>query len=79
MEALADGKVLTGTLESLGGQFALPPNEFLACLRELAHARWIVVQARPFGLLTVRLERRSGETRPVPVERRRATNEAWSL
>lgn len=79
MEALAEGQVLNGTLEHLGGQFAMPPSEFRACLRELARAGWIVVQTQPFGLLTVRLERRSGELRPVPVERRRGASEAWYL
>ena len=79
MEALADGKVLDGTLEGLGGQFELPPSEFRACLRELAHAGWIVVQMRPAGLLTVRLERRSGVVRPVAVDRRRASSEVWHL
>lgn len=79
MEALAEGQVLTGTLERLGGQFAMPPHEFRACLRELARAGWIVVQTEPFGRLTIRLERRSGAMRPVMVERRRPANEPWYL
>ena len=79
MEALAEGKVLSGTLERLGGQFAMPPNELRACLRELAHAGWIAVQTQPFGLVTVRLERRSGQRRPVAVERRRGRHDAWYL
>jgi len=79
MEALAEGQVQHGTLERLGEQLAMRPNELRACLRELAHAGWIAVQTEPFGLLTVRLERRSGAPRPVPVERRRPTSEAWCL
>ncbi len=80
LEALPDDDaVLSGTLNRLGRRFGLAPDELRACLRELVRTGWIAVQTQPFGRLTVRLERRSREHRPVTVERRRGVPDAWRL
>ena len=42
-------------------------------------AGWVAVQTQPFGRLTVRLERRSRDPRPVIGERRRGVPDAWQL
>src|SRR5687767_7545060 len=80
LEVLGDeDAVLTGTLDRLGRQFGLAPDDLRACLRELARAGWIAVQTQPFGRLTIRLERRSRDAQPVTVERRRGVPDAWRL
>ena len=80
LEALTDeDTVLAGTLDRLGRQFGLTSDELRACLREMVRAGWIAVQTQPFGRLTVRLERRSRDARPVTVERRRGVPDAWQL
>ena len=80
LEALPDDDtVLTGTLDRLGRRFELAPDELRASLRELVRAGWVAVQTQPFGRLTVRLERRSRESLPVTVERRRGVPDAWRL
>ena len=80
LEALGDEEaVLTGTLDRLGREFGLTEDDLRACLRELVRAGWVAVQTQPFGRLTVRLERRSREPRPVTVERRRGVPDAWRL
>jgi hypothetical protein len=80
LEALSDeDTVLVGTLNRLGRQFGLAPDDLRACLRELVRAGWVAVQTQPFGRLTVRLERRSRDSQPVTVERRRGVPDAWRL
>ena len=77
LEALADGEAITGTLKRLGRQFGLTPDELQACLLELTHAGWIVVQTQPFGRLSVRLERRSSVSQSVALDRRRPVTNFW--
>ena len=80
LEALTDeDTVLAGTLDRLGRRFGLTADELRACMREMVRAGWVAVQTQPFGRLTVRLERRSHEPRPVTVERRRGMPDAWRL
>jgi DNA-binding transcriptional regulator PaaX len=81
LEALAgDDAVLIGTLERLGRQFGLAPDDLRASLRELVRAGWVAVQTQPFGRVTIRLERRSHEAPPpVTGERRRSVPDAWRL
>src|SRR6266545_7937239 len=79
LEALATGAVLTGTLDDLGQEFGLSPDDLRLCLRELVQARWVAVQTLPFGHLTARIERRTLGLRPVARDRRRATPDAWPL
>src|SRR5687767_9016970 len=80
LEALAgDDDGLTGTLDRLGRQFGLAPDELRACLRELMRVGWVAVHTQPFGRLTIRLERRSHDAQPVSVERRRGVPDAWRL
>jgi len=79
LEALSTGAFLTGTLDDLGQEFGLPPDDLRLCLRELVQARWVAVQTLPFGHLTARIERRTLGLRPVARDRRRATPDAWPL
>ena len=80
LEAVAYGEVLTGTLDRLGQEFELAPDELGVCLRELVRASWIAVQTQPFGRLSIRLERRSHKARPpVTGERRGSMRNAWEL
>ena len=81
MEELAkDDAVLSGTLDRLGQEFDLTPDELRLCLRELVRAGWIAVQTFPFGHLTAQLERRSPTGLPsMARERRRAAPDAWDL
>jgi len=82
LEALADDDVvLAGTLAHLGQRFALSPDDLRACLRDLVRAGWVAVQTRPFGHVTVRLERRAHQdaaTSRAFAERRR-WQDAWPL
>jgi hypothetical protein len=68
LEALAeDDVVLTGTLAHLGGQFGLPPQVVRACLLDLAYAGWITIEPQRLGHLTIRIDTRPREPRPVPL------------
>jgi DNA-binding IclR family transcriptional regulator len=78
LEGLATGAVLTGTLDDLGRQLDLNPDDLRRCLRELVEAGWVVVQTLPFGHLAVRIERRTLGPRRVSRDRRRAMPDAWS-
>ena len=79
LEELATGLALTGTLDDLGQQFGLPPDDLRLCLRELVQAGWVAVRTLPDGRLTARIERRTLGLRPVARDRRRATPDAWPL
>jgi hypothetical protein len=81
LEELAeDDAVLAGTLDRLGRDMDLAPDELRVCLRELVRAGWIVVQTFPFSYLTVQLERRSPTALPsMAGERRRPVADAWEL
>ena len=80
LEALAEGAVLTETLDGLSERFSLAPDDVRACLRELVRRGWVAVQAQPSGRLTVRIERRSPRGRPpVTGERRRSAAGTWEL
>jgi hypothetical protein len=81
LEEFDDETVLSGTLRSLGLRFGLAPEDLRACLRELVRVGWLVVQTRPFGRLTIRLEHRTTANEPpdAPWERRRSNQDAWTL
>ena len=65
MDVFTTGAVFVGTLDSLSRAFRLGPDDFQACLLELASASQIVVRQEG-ARLTLRLERRSGEDRRRP-------------
>jgi len=57
LEEFVDNEtILSGTLESLGNQFGLTPEDLRICLCELVQAGWLHVEAHAFGPLTIRLD-----------------------
>ncbi len=81
LDAVASGLVLEGTLAELAQTLGVHAAPLRMALRELCSVGWVAARTHPANRLTVRLERRlAGQQRPsVPFERRRGSQDAWTL